>query len=349
MAVRRNLGFSVSIDTEEDNWIPTLADISVRNVATLPGLADLFSALGVRATYFTTYQVAIDRDATAALKEVHGRGGAEIGAHLHPWNTPPYSGIERQRSMLRDYPADAQGSKLDVLLHSLRDGLHVRPTSFRTGRFGVGSTTIRALIERGILVDSSVTPLVSWREYDGASFIHAPTRPYRLDGTSGVSEPVEGGRLVEVPVTVGFTRFGPSSWPALASWTQGRGVRLFRLPGIASRTRFFRRVILSPETNSAEDMLNVSRRMVDGGEPHLHMYLHSSTLVPGLTPFTRTTADVQRVFDRVARYVEGLSKLADVHFCTVSEAADTYGHHSRGHSPREAMRESTDRPDAGAS
>src|SRR5437762_14121993 len=78
----------VSVDTEEDNWRPCRDGVTVENIRELPRLDALFQRLGVRATYFTTYQVAI-RDWTAAiLRELHS-AGAELAANLHPWNTAP--------------------------------------------------------------------------------------------------------------------------------------------------------------------------------------------------------------------------------------------------------------------
>src|SRR2546425_11600494 len=79
----------VSIDTEEDNWRPARTGITVDNVRELPRLHRLLERLGVRPTYFATYHVASDARATEILREIHERGAAEIGAHLHPCNTPP--------------------------------------------------------------------------------------------------------------------------------------------------------------------------------------------------------------------------------------------------------------------
>src|SRR5207253_648831 len=63
--------------------------VTVENVRQLPRLDRLFERLAVRPTYFTTYQVAIHPWAVRILQETQARGTAEIGAHLHPWNTPP--------------------------------------------------------------------------------------------------------------------------------------------------------------------------------------------------------------------------------------------------------------------
>ncbi len=322
---RPRVGLSISIDTEEDNWAPTREGITVSNIQELPRLADLFDSLGVRATYFVTYQVAAAADSAAVLRELVERGNAELGAHLHPWNTPPDCGIESRVTMLRDFPPDSQRLKLERLLEEFDNSLGMRPTSFRAGRFGMGRTMIARLIQSGIFVDSSVTPLLSWESNGGPSFIGAPSRLYRLDGQGDIRVPVDTGALVEVPLTVGFTRFSPSSWARIAESLAAPGARSVHALGIASHLGFLRRVVLSPETHSVGDMLRVSRRFIDAGAPFLHLFFHSNSLQAGLTPFVRTEGDLDHLYDSLRRYVEGLQRMADVDFYTVSEAATALG------------------------
>jgi hypothetical protein len=264
-------------------------------------------------------------DAASVLRDVFTAGDAEVAAHLHPWNTPPLCGLESELSMLCAYPAEAQQKKIGRLLRVIRDRIGVEPTAFRAGRFGIGQPAIKALIKSGLLVDSSVTPLMSWKKYGGPSFLNAPTESYRLDGAGDVCVPVPGGELVEVPVSVGYTRFSPTSWTRLARLGRAPATRHLRIDGLAERLGLFRRVILSPEEESAEEMIRVSEHMIGEGTKHLHMYFHTNSLVPGLTPFAQTAAESQRLYDSVERYVEWLSDFADVTFCTVSEAADLYG------------------------
>jgi len=50
----------VSIDTEEDNWYRSRRAVTLENIGELRRLAMFFERLGVRPTYFTTYQVAVE-------------------------------------------------------------------------------------------------------------------------------------------------------------------------------------------------------------------------------------------------------------------------------------------------
>lgn len=320
---RPTVTLSISIDTEEDNWVPTVDGVTVRNIQELPKLSELFTSLGVRATYFVTYQVVANPDSAAVLRDIHEQGIAEIGAHLHPWNTPPECGLEFRVTMLRDYPPESQRQKLERLLEAFEKSLGMKPTSFRAGRFGVGRSTIETLIRSGIYVDSSVTPLLSWEGSGGPSFLDAPGGLYRLDGAGNVRVPTESGVLVEYPITVGFTKFSPSAWPGVAKVLAMAGSRRFHVLGVASRLGFLRRVVLSPETHSVQDMLTVSRRLIEANAPFLHLFFHSNSLLPGRTPFVRTDSDVRHLYDSLRQYVEGLQEIADVRFSTVSEAAST--------------------------
>lgn len=318
------VGLSISIDTEEDNWDPAVENITVRNIGEIPKIDSMFGSLGVKGTYFVTYQVAATTESASIIRDVHGEGRCEVGMHLHPWNTPPEFGIEPRITMLRDYPAEIQQQKLEQLLEIFRANLGISPTSFRAGRFGVGRATIEALIRHGIHVDSSVTPLLSWEGQGGPSFIGAPNLLYRLDGSDNVLSHYASGIVVEVPVTVGFTRFHPDSWTRIAALFATPLARRLHLPGFAYRTGIVQRVILTPETYSAEEMLRVSRRFIEAGAPYLHMYLHSSSLLAGLTPFGKTPQGVERIYDAIRGFVGGLREFAVVEPCTVTEAAERY-------------------------
>src|SRR5881392_3452523 len=134
----------VSVDTEEDDWQPRRDGVTIENVRELPLLDALFQRLGVRATYFTTYQVATREWAAAILRELCA-GGAEIGAHLHPWNTPPLEEpLLPRNSMLKNLPPALQLAKLQRLTATLREAIGARPLAFRAGRYGLGRDTIAA-------------------------------------------------------------------------------------------------------------------------------------------------------------------------------------------------------------
>src|SRR5437588_2267249 len=312
----------VSVDTEEDNWQPCREGVTIENIRELPRLDALFQRLGVRATYFTTYQVAIRKWAAATLRQLHA-GGAEIGAHLHPWNTPPLDEPFLPRnSMLKNLPPSLQLAKLERLTDTLRDVIGLQPFAFRAGRYGLGRETVPALIRCGYRVDSSVTPFVSWEACDdGPTFVGAPLDTYRLGGATDVRTPEPGGALIELPMSIGYSRLPFGVWGRIYRMLTARPLRALHLLGIASRLGLITRILLSPETHSVADMLTLSRRLIEVGCRHLHLFFHSPSLRPGLSPFVADAPGVERFYRTIASYVENLSRLASVTFVTVSEAA----------------------------
>ena len=167
----------VGIDTEEDNWVPAVESITVENIRQIGRFQTFMEDLGLRPTYFTSYQIASTDWATAELMAASEGGRAEIAAHLHPWNTPPSS--ERpfgSNTMTKNLPMDVQEAKLRHLTENHRRVFGRQPVSFRAGRYGLGRQLIKPLIDNGYRVDSSVTPFWDWSEMDnGPDFRGAPT------------------------------------------------------------------------------------------------------------------------------------------------------------------------------
>src|SRR5436190_17016526 len=81
--------FLVSIDTEEDNWTPTRIGITTENVRQLPKLNEVLQRLGARPTYFVAHSVVTAKRSSGIIADMANSDSVEIGAHLHPWNTPP--------------------------------------------------------------------------------------------------------------------------------------------------------------------------------------------------------------------------------------------------------------------
>jgi hypothetical protein len=313
----------VSIDTEEDNWYRSRNGVAVSNIRQLPQLGRFFDRLGVRPTYLVSYQVAIDPAAAGTLRDLCATGSAEIGAHLHPWNTPPLlESFVPRNSMLKNLPADLQLAKLQRLTETIEGAFDRKPRVFRAGRFGVGRDTVVALLRCGYRVESSVTPFWNWEAFDGGpNFVGAPVGAYRLAPGEDVRWGAPNGELLEIPLSSGFSRGPFSFWGPARRLLEERPFRWLHLAGIAARTGLVNRIVLSPELASAAEMLTLSRRLLEEGVRHLQLFWHSPSLTPGLTPFVLTPADVARLYEAVERYLDGLAGMTNVTFATISEAA----------------------------
>jgi hypothetical protein len=317
----------VSIDTEEDNWYRSRDGVAVGNIRQLDRLGRFLDRLGVRPTYLVSYQVAIQPCAVDVLRNLCASGNAEIGAHLHPWNTPPLAEpFVPRNSMLKNLPADLQLAKLRRLTSTLEQAFDRAPRVFRAGRFGVGPGTVAALVRCGYRVDSSVTPFWNWEWLDdGPSFVGAPLDAYRLSPEDDVRRPAPDGELLEIPLSYGFSRGPFSFWDPARRMLEAAPFRWLHVAGVLGRMGLVQRIVLSPEISPVADMLTLSRRLLEHGVRHLQVFWHSPSLTPGLTPFVGTAADVSRLYDSVAAYLDGLAGMTTLRFATITEAAARLG------------------------
>ena len=84
---------AVTIDTEEEGrWgggYPQAGN-TCKNIGWLRELDPLVATFGLKITYLVDYPVAADPAAMEILNDRLSRQEGEIGAHLHPWCTPPF-------------------------------------------------------------------------------------------------------------------------------------------------------------------------------------------------------------------------------------------------------------------
>lgn len=303
-----------SIDTEEDNWIPTRKDITVENIHELPALQRTLERVGIKPTYFTTYQVALDKRARAVISDL-AAAGAEVGAHLHPWNTPPIEeDLEPRNTMLCNLPAKLQIDKLRYLTNYLEQSFGSRPTVFRAGRWALGLETVAALLSCGYNVDSSITPLKSWAMSGGQNFEDAPLVPHWVEGEG------RQDRIREVPVSWGYSRRPFRLWHPLHRALSESVARRLGLASLAVRSGFLRKIGLSPEIQSSDEMFTLARNLVTEGIPFLHVFMHSPSLRPGLTPFVDSKQDVTRLHRTIEAFVQKLERIVTIVPATLSEA-----------------------------
>jgi len=80
--------------------------------------------------------------------------------------------------------------------------------------------------------------------------------------------------------------------------------------------------MLSPEIHNVEEMVELTERLLERGLDYLQLTLHSSSLMPGLSPFTKTSSDVERLYARIGDYVEALARLTTPVAAVVADFAE---------------------------
>jgi hypothetical protein len=294
----------VTIDTESDRWGPAPGrPEGVRNIEALPDLQELFTRFEVRPTYLVDHPVATFPASVRILRGLLQSGECEIGAHCHPWSTPPVvEAAGRANSMLCNLPTELQERKLQALHAAVAGSFGIPPTTFRTGRWGYSGSVAQALHRIGYRVDTSLTPHVDWRPQHGQDFTEAGLRPYYFDPKRFLAAD-PGGPMLEVPATI--AQLGPVGRLSRLTEFGSRGRTLQRrLIRLLSRARLLRRVWLSPETTCARDLIAITQGLRRAGAPLANLFFHSSALLPGLTPTIRTAADKARFMADLRSYLE---------------------------------------------
>ena len=210
-------------------------------------------------------------------------------------------------------PSEVRAEKLRTLVRAI-EAHFPRPTSYRAGRWKLSPEDFDILREQGFLVESSVTPYVSWQLEHGPDFSGYTPEPYRL----------EGG-LWEVPVTIGLNR----------------GTRLARLAPVRQYLRYFSHpannlrfplshvwnlgrpispVWFRPTYTPLGALKRLGRSVLRSyRRPVLNMMFHSNELVVGGRPFIRYQADVDRIVERIVGACTYFRRELGVESATLSE------------------------------
>ncbi len=318
--------FVMTIDTEADNQWDFGAPLTTENVRYWPAFQDVCDAYGIKTTYLVTSEIAADPSARGLLRNWVNEGKAEVGAHVHPWTTPPFldePGLRSNdpaHSYLSELPADLVHAKLEHLTAAIEAAFDMRPTSFRAGRFGFDGRCAQALSELGYVVDTSVTPLVDWSAHTGLpggdggpDFTTHDAAPFVIAGTGQPG-------LLEIPLTIvvsyGLLRRHPSLLRLYRSslirpwrnrlagrWLRAQPIQLRPVPQFTVR-----------DLRAAWDE---SRRMNAGVAV---MMVHSSELMPNGSPYRRTPESVQKLLRELAEFF-GYIRATGAQPMTLSDAA----------------------------
>ena len=284
----------ITIDTEADhsfNWKKSnpLSFNSITDAIPLT-LDPLFKKYGAVATYLLTTEVLENSVAVEVLK---GIKNCELGTHLHPEYIEPdkeffdYCGTYSFRFSC-NYPANIENEKIANITRLFKEKLGYSPIVYRGGKFGFNDNTAAALSSLGYLVDTSVTPKISWKKLGGPDFRNFPDQPYEVYNKNN-------GRLLEVPVTIMFFGF---------------------LRKILNRPTWLR-----PTFSSGDRMKKLIDKFI-----HVHYYshavilnimFHSMEFYAGASPYSETEEDCRRLVDNLEKTLKHCQSIG-AEFCGLS-------------------------------
>lgn len=274
---------AIVVDTEEEfDWSQPFSRSS-RSTLTIPAQADahvIYDRFGVVPTYVIDHPVATNEIAIDFLGGLQREGRAEIGAHLHPWVSPPHEEeVTPRNSYECNLPPALETAKIAALTDAIERNFGHRPTVFKAGRYGFGANTARTLAALGYEVDCSFVPHTSFAADGGPSYYGCPDQPFWLDRPGG---------LLEVPLTSGHIGRLAALGGRVQPLFDSRIARRLHMPGMLARAHLLARSRLSPEGVPAHEQCELLAALVRRGRTVFTLTYHSPSLAPGCTAYVRT-------------------------------------------------------------
>lgn len=289
----------LTIDTEEEfDWEgPFSRDRhGLKHVEAIPRFQAFCEQIGAHPVYLVDWPIATDARAVEIIGDALRRGKADIGAQLHPWVNPPFEEeVNARNSYAGSLPVELEAAKLSALCEQIDKAFGTAPLIYRAGRYGLGPNSAEILKANGIAIDTSVRSLFDYRAQSGPDYTHHPVTPYWVD---------DDRRLLELPVTSVY-------WGLLRQMGKHIHRAQRHVPtmfGGFSRLRLLERIALTPEGVTAEEAIRGIDIALDEQLPVLVLSLHSPTLAPGFTPYTRTEKDVEALYSwlrEIYAYLDG--------------------------------------------
>jgi peptidoglycan/xylan/chitin deacetylase (PgdA/CDA1 family) len=296
--------FLITIDTEGDHLWSRPKTVTTRNAEFLERFQLLCERYDLRPTWLTNYEMISSPTYRRFAADVIARGTAEIGMHLHAWDSPPLEPLTaddtRSHPYLIEYPPRVMREKIHRLTVELEDALGVKMISHRAGRWAFDERYAEMLLDEGYRVDCSVTPLVSWANdpgvpmgRGGTDYTNFPHEPYWVD-LDDISRP-GSSPLLEVPVTI--LSFRPAYIRSLLRLTDRIPLPPVHVFARRAANRLFPPATwLRPTGRNRHRLLEVIERVVAEQLPHAEFMLHSSELMPMGSPTFPTRASVEALY-----------------------------------------------------
>lgn len=278
----------LTIDTEEEfNWHGEFSKTGygLDHVTRLAKFQEFCENLGVVPVYLVDWPIANSREAIDILAPAAAAGRAEIGVQLHPWVNPPHEEqVNTYNSFAGNLPFDLERAKLLRLRDQIADAFGVNPLIYRAGRYGTGPRTAEILREAGIAIDTSVRSHFDYSNQGGPDYSAHPLEPYWLGADH---------TLLELPVTTVFWGVLRRQGPLIHRITRN----LPQLRGLLTRLSLLEKIALTPEGVTLEEAIRGIDMAVDDRLPVIVLSFHSPSLVPGHTPYVRSEADLDLLYD----------------------------------------------------
>lgn len=256
----------------------------------------VFDEFGIVPNYVIDFPIASQDLAVAPLKEYADSGRALIGAHLHPWVSPPH---EEEVNAFNSYPGnlprELEAGKLCRLSEQIFQSFGTWPKTYLAGRYGFGPNTAKVLEELGYEVDISPAVPIDFSGDGGPDYSGFSSHPFWF-GTRR--------KLLGLPGTGGYVGRLRSGGTPLYRRLTSAAMRRARVSGLVARLQLLERIRLSPEDYDEPEMRRLTTTLLEDGMRVFVFSFHSPSVMPGGTPYVRSAADLERFLNKCRRYFE---------------------------------------------
>jgi len=279
---------SVIVHTEEEfDWNQPFDRnaTTVSHMRHIDRIQEIFDNFHIVPTYVCDYSIANQKEGYLPLRQFAAEGRALIGAHLHPWVTPPLTEeLSRRNSYPGNLPLELERAKFVTLTERITENFGVRPTVYLAGRYGNGPNSARILEELGYEVDASVNVPMDFSRDGGPDYSSHTNHPFWFG---------EKRRLLGLCYSGDFLGWLPAGRAALHRISTLPALEKAHIPGILARLGALDRIGLTPEGYTNQEMRWLTKSLVEDGFRVLVFYFHSPSVAPGFTPYVRNSADLE--------------------------------------------------------
>ena len=288
----------VVVDTEEEfDWNAPFDRFatSVRAMGAVDRIQTIFDDHGVRPIYVVDYPVVSQPDGFTRLRAYVHENRAVVGAHLHPWVSPPFEEeVNRRNSFAGNLPPHLESTKIRLLGDRITEAFGHRPLVYKAGRYGLGPNTASILEQQGYLVDLSASPTFDYRDEGGPDYSGFSCHPYWF----GTAE-----QLLGVPNTAAHLGLLGERGAALHRLAARPALRWARIPGVLSRLGIVERLRLSPEGFELDELQRLTLALLRRGLRVLTLSFHSPSAASGYTPYVRDEGQRDAFLGRLRDYL----------------------------------------------
>ena len=300
--VEQNQGITpaltVVIDTEEEfDWHSdhSRESTSVSSMANIGRVQDIFDDCGVRPCYVMDYPVATQKEGFLPLREICDSGRCTIGAHLHPWVSPPHDEpVTRRNTFPGNLPAALEAEKLSVLKKEIESNFQREVVIYKAGRYGFGVNTAKILESMGFQIDLSPSPGFNLSSEGGPNFLEFSNRAFWFGSK---------GDMLCLPCTGGFVGLAGKAMAPIYQVANQPVMKKLRTPGILSRLGVVDRIRLSPEGFSLKDLKKITLFLLRQNINILTLSFHSPSVVVGHTPYVKTESELKAFLELIKNYI----------------------------------------------